>query len=90
MQIHFKIFLFLSLFTPFLALSQVKPTQLSDSSLQTVIVTANKSKEKRIESPIAISVLGKQQIQEAKAVRIDFLLNKVSGSLCPPLVTNST
>ncbi|MEY4811794.1 MAG: hypothetical protein RLZZ462_667, partial [Bacteroidota bacterium] len=62
MQIHFRFFLYLLLSTPLLALSQVKTLQLSDSSLQTVIVTANKSKEKRIESPIAISVLGKQQI----------------------------
>ena len=65
MQIHFRFFLFLLLSTPLLALSQVKPTQIADSSLQTVIVTANKSKEKRIESPIAISVLGQKQIQEA-------------------------
>jgi len=85
MQIHFRFFLFLSISTPLLALSQVKPIQGSDSSLQTVIVTANKSKEKRIESPIAISVLGKQQIQEAKAVRLDFLLNKVSGVFMPSI-----
>jgi outer membrane receptor protein involved in Fe transport len=50
-----------------------------------VIVTANKSKEKRIESPIAISVLGQKQIQEAKAVRLDFLLNKVSGVFMPSI-----
>ena len=85
MQIHFRLFLYLLLSTPLLALSQVKTLQLSDSSLQTVIVTANKSKEKRIESPIAISVLGQKQIQEAKAVRIDFLLNKVSGVFMPTI-----
>jgi len=34
---------------------------------------------------LAISVLGKQQIQEAKAVRIDFLLNKVSGVFMPTI-----
>jgi len=85
MQIHFRFFLYLLLSTPLLALSQVKTLQLSDSSLQTVIVTANKSKEKRIESPIAISVLGQKQIQEAKAVRIDFLLNKVSGVFMPTI-----
>jgi outer membrane cobalamin receptor len=85
MQIPFKIFLFLSLSTPIIASSQEKSNKLSDTSLQTVIVTANKLKEKRIESPIAISVLGKQQIQEAKAVRLDFLLNKVSGVFMPSI-----
>lgn len=85
MQIHFRFFLFLLLSTPLLALSQVKPSQIADSSLLTVIVTANKSKEKRIESPIAISILGQKQIQEAKAVRIDFLLNKVSGVFMPTI-----
>jgi outer membrane cobalamin receptor len=85
MQIHFKFFLLLLLSIPLLAISQVKSFKIADSSLQTVIVTANKSKEKRIESPIAISVLGKQQIQEAKAVRLDFLLNKVSGVFMPSI-----
>jgi outer membrane receptor protein involved in Fe transport len=85
MQIHFKLFLFLLLTSPLLAISQVKSYKVADSSLQTVIVTANKSKEKRIESPIAISVLGKQQIQEAKATRMDFLLNKVSGVFMPSI-----
>jgi iron complex outermembrane receptor protein len=85
MQIHFKFCLFLLLSIPILASSQEKSFKLSDSSLQTVIVTASKSKEKRIESPIAISVLGQQQIQEAKAVRLDFLLNKVSGVFMPSI-----
>jgi outer membrane receptor protein involved in Fe transport len=85
MQIHCKFCLFLILSIPILASSQEKSFNLSDSSLQTVIVTANKSKEKRIESPIAISVLGQQQIQEAKAVRLDFLLNKVSGVFMPSI-----
>jgi iron complex outermembrane receptor protein len=85
MQIHCKFFLFLTLSIPILASSQEKSYQLSDSSLQTVIVSANKSKEKRIESPIAISVLGQKQIQEAKAVRLDFLLNKVSGVFMPSI-----
>lgn len=70
---------------PFFAIGQKKALQSTDTILNTVIVTANKSKEKRIESPIAISVLGKQQIQEAKATRIDFLLNKVSGVFMPTI-----
>jgi outer membrane receptor protein involved in Fe transport len=85
MQIHCKLLFSLLLFIPLLASSQVKSFNLSDSSLQTVIVSANKSKEKRIESPIAISVLGQKQIQEAKAVRLDFLLNKVSGVFMPSI-----
>lgn len=85
MQILFKFLLFLLIAAPHLASSQVKTLQIADSILQTVIVSANKSKEKRIESPVAISVMGKTQIQEAKATRIDFLLNKVSGVLMPSI-----
>ncbi len=85
MQIHFKLSLFLLLSTPLLTSSQVKSFKITDSSLSTVIVSASKSKEKRIESPVAISVLSKQQIQEAKATRIDFLLNKVSGVFMPSI-----
>jgi len=84
MQIHCKL-LFLLCSVPIIASSQVNSLRLSDSSLQTVIVTASKSKEKRIESPIAISVLGQKQIQEAKATRLDFLLNKVSGVFMPSI-----
>jgi iron complex outermembrane receptor protein len=85
MQIHFKLSLFLLLSTPLLTSSQVKSFRITDSSLSTVIVSASKSKEKRIESPVAISVLSRQQIQEAKATRIDFLLNKVSGVFMPSI-----
>ncbi|MFM6995070.1 MAG: TonB-dependent receptor [Sediminibacterium sp.] len=85
MQIHFKLSLFLLLSSPLLTSSQVKSFKITDSSLSTVIVSASKSKEKRIESPVAISVLSKQQIQEAKATRIDFLLNKVSGVFMPSI-----
>ncbi len=85
MQIHFKLSLFLLLSTPLLTSSQVKSFKITDSSLSTVIVSASKSKEKRIESPVAISVLSRQQIQEAKATRIDFLLNKVSGVFMPSI-----
>jgi len=85
MQIYCKLFFCLLLTIPILASSQEKSLKLSDTSLQMVIVTANKSKEKRIESPIAISVLGQKQIQEAKAVRLDFLLNKVSGVFMPSI-----
>jgi outer membrane receptor protein involved in Fe transport len=79
-------FLFCSLLLlPLLHYGQAKQLNINDSALQTVIVTANKSKEKRINAPIAISLLGRQQIQEAKAPRIDFLLNKVSGVYMPSI-----
>jgi outer membrane receptor protein involved in Fe transport len=55
------------------------------NQLNTVIVSANKSLEKRTEAPIAISVIGKQAIQELKANRIDFLMNRVSGVYMPSI-----
>lgn len=85
MQIQFKFYLLLLLMSPIMVASQVKTLKMVDSSLTTVIVTANKSKEKRIESPVAISVLSNSQIQETKATRIDFLLNKVSGVFMPSI-----
>ena len=77
--------LLILILAPFCAIGQKKLLQSVDTTLNTVIVTANKSKEKRIEAPLAISILGKQQIQEAKATRIDFLLNKVSGVYMPTI-----
>ncbi len=47
--------------------------------LDQVVVTANRTNEKRSEAPIAISIINKQTIEEAKAQRIDAVLNKVSG-----------
>ena len=41
--------------------------------------------EKRIVTPIAISVLSPKTIEETKAQRIDFLLNKVSGVYMPTI-----
>ena len=57
----------------------------SFSNLTTVIVSANKLKEKRTASPVAISVLNPKMIDEAKAQRIDYLLNKVSGVYMPTI-----
>ena len=85
MQIQSKFLFYSLLLLPLLHYGQAKQPNLNDSALQTVIATANKSKEKRINAPIAISLLGKQQIQEAKAPRIDFLLNKVSGVYMPTI-----
>jgi hypothetical protein len=45
----------------------------SFSNLETVIISANKLKEKRISSPVAISVLSPKIIEEAEGPLIDFL-----------------
>jgi len=55
------------------------------SQLNPVIVTANKTSEKRIESPIAISLVSKESIALYKPNRIDYLLNKVSGVYMPSI-----
>lgn len=47
--------------------------------LQQVVVSSNRTAEKRSEAPIAINTIGKQTIEDAKANRMDHLLNKVSG-----------
>lgn len=57
----------------------------SYTQLTTIVVSANKLKEKRIESPVAISILSPKTVDEAKAQRIDFLLNKVSGVYMPTI-----
>jgi outer membrane receptor protein involved in Fe transport len=54
----------------------LKPT---NSELDKVVVTANRTAEKRSEAPIAISIINKQTIEDTKAQRLDWLLNKVSG-----------
>ncbi|MDR3712262.1 MAG: TonB-dependent receptor [Puia sp.] len=51
----------------------------SDNRLQEIVVSGNRTAQKRTESPIAIATIGKQTIQETKAQRLDFLLNQVSG-----------
>lgn len=53
--------------------------------LTTVIVTANKLQQRRIESPIAIALITPEVIAKTKANRIDFLLNKVSGVYMPTI-----
>jgi iron complex outermembrane receptor protein len=47
--------------------------------LDQVVVSANRTAQKRSEAPVAITVINKQTIDEAKAQRIDNVLNKVSG-----------
>lgn len=49
------------------------------TQLQQVIVSANRTAQKRSEAPVAISIIGQQTIKDTKATQIDQLLNKVSG-----------
>lgn len=53
--------------------------QPSINELGQVVVSANRTVEKRTEAPVAIAVISKQTIEDTKAQRLDFLLNKVSG-----------
>ena len=57
----------------------------SYNQLNPVIVSANKYLEKRTEAPIAISVIGKQAMNELKANRIDYLMNRISGVYMPSI-----
>ena len=84
---YYHIFLSISTFLCFQQsyAQQDSSAKKNNVDLEAVIVTASKSKEKRIESPVAISVLTNRQIQEAKATRVDFLLNKVSGVYMPTI-----
>jgi len=76
--------------------------QPSNKQLQQVIVSANRTVEKRSEAPVAIALINKQTIDETKAQRLDALLNKTSGvfmvnlgneqhemSIRQPMTTNS-
>ncbi len=53
--------------------------QSSTSQLNQVVVSANRTAEKRSEAPIAIATISSQTIQDTKAQRLDQLVNKVSG-----------
>lgn len=47
--------------------------------LNQVIISANRDEQVRTDAPIAISTLSSKEIDEAKAITIDELLNKVNG-----------
>ena len=49
------------------------------NKLQEMIVTANRTAQKRIEAPVAIGTISTQTITDTKANQLDQLLNKVSG-----------
>ena len=54
-------------------------TVLIDNPLHEVVVSGNRTAQKRTELPIAIANISGRTIQETKAQRLDFLLNQVSG-----------
>ena len=53
--------------------------QPSTNQLNQVVVSANRSAEKRSEAPVAIATISSQTIQDTRAQRLDQLVNKVSG-----------
>ena len=72
----------------FILLSSISWGQSADSISQTldpVIVSGNKLQQKRTEAPIAISILSPKLIEQTKAPRIEYLLNKVSGVYMPSI-----
>jgi iron complex outermembrane receptor protein len=50
-----------------------------NSTLQAVVITANRDMTKRSQAPIAITTLSSRVIQDTKPTAIDQVLNKVSG-----------
>jgi iron complex outermembrane receptor protein len=53
--------------------------QKISNDMQEIVVSANRTLQKRTEAPVAITTINKQTIEDAKAQRLDFLLNKISG-----------
>lgn len=53
--------------------------QPGNRELQPIVVSANRMAQKRSEAPIAIATISQQTIQDTKAARLDYLVNKVSG-----------
>src|SRR4029078_3435484 len=49
------------------------------SSLQEIVVSANREAVKRSEAPIAISLISTKMLRDTKPVTLDQVLNKVSG-----------
>ncbi|MCX6331791.1 MAG: TonB-dependent receptor [Bacteroidetes bacterium] len=81
MQVKGSLLLVVSLLLHLLTQGQ----DTSFTNLKSVIISANKLKEKRIQAPIAISILSSKVVDETKAQRIDALLNKVSGVYMPTI-----
>ena len=53
--------------------------EASANLLQDVVLSANRTVQQRREAPVAISVIGRQVMDDTKAQRVDALLNKISG-----------
>jgi outer membrane receptor protein involved in Fe transport len=53
--------------------------QKDNTKLEEMVVTANRTAQKRSEAPIAITTISKQTMEDTKAQRMDQLINKVSG-----------
>ncbi|WP_245843471.1 TonB-dependent receptor [Niastella vici] len=53
--------------------------QTTNNSLQEIVISASRTAQKRSEAPVAIATISKQTMEDAKAIRIDQLVNKVSG-----------
>ena len=51
----------------------------NNNNMQEVVVSANRTAQKRREAPVAIATINKQAMEDTKAQRLDNLLNKVSG-----------
>ena len=52
----------------------------SFGNLNEIIVSGSREVQKRTEVPVAINVISKTQINDAKATRLDLLINKVPGA----------
>jgi outer membrane receptor protein involved in Fe transport len=80
-----KFYLSLLMIVLVLPFTQVFSQDSAYNQLNAVIVTANKIQEKRSGSPVAISVISKETIDKIKPLRIEFLLNTVSGVYMPSI-----
>lgn len=54
-------------------------TQANRQLQEVTVIGANRTLQKRSEAPVAISIINQQTIKDAKAQRLDYLVNKVSG-----------
>lgn len=58
---------------------QIIALQPVSSSLQEIVISANREAVKRSEAPMAISLISSRMLRDAKPVTLDQVLNKVSG-----------
>jgi outer membrane receptor for Fe3+-dicitrate len=84
MKLSARIFSILFVFTALNSLNSWGQDS-SFNVLNTVVVSSSKTKEKRVESPIAISVINYKSIKTQNPTRIDYLLNQVSGVYMPSI-----